>query len=118
MIIILLANYVKIDSIDFKESMIPAIAVYQHSKDYISITARNSRFLSASGRFVFKRRDLPLVIDKSKFDGDGGRALQGIAIKEEHPFVIKSETANALGRSIGSTCFRYLTEAVIITSAF
>ena len=116
-IIIRRANYVKIDSIVFKESMFPtpAIAVHQHSNQFLNITVRNSRFLSAYGICVFKFTNLFLMIDKSKFIGDGTRAIQGISIlREQQSHVGTNETAYASSLSVRFTCFRYLTGAMIV----
>ena len=116
-IIILRANYVEINSLVFKESIssIPAIAIYQYSNQSMNITVRNSGFLSAYGICVFKFTDLFLMIYKSKFIGDGVRAIQGISIlRQQRSYIGKNEAAKALGLSIRFTCFRYLTGAVFV----
>ena len=85
------------DSIVFKESIspIPAIPVYQDSNQSMNITVRNSRFLSAYGIRVFKITDLFLMIHKSKFIGDGARAVQGISIfKQQQSYIGTNEAAN------------------------
>ena len=116
-IIILRANYVEINNIVFKESIspIPAIAIYQYSNQSMNITVRNSGFLSAYGICVYKFTDLFLIIYKSKFIGDGVRAIQGISIlRQQRSYIGKNEAAKALGLSIRFTCFRYLTGAVFV----
>ena len=116
-IVIIYANYVEIDSIVFKESisLIPAIAIYQHSNQSMNITVRNSKFLSAYGIRIFKFTDLFLMIYKSKFIGDGVRAIQGISIlRQQQSFIGTNGAAKALGLSIRFSCFRYLTGAVFV----
>ena len=55
------------------------------------------------------------MIYKSKFIGDGVRAIQGISIlRQQQSFIGTNGVAKALGLSIRFSCFRYLTGAVFV----
>ena len=106
---------VEIDSIVFKESVFPiaAILVSQDSNQSMNVTVHDSTFFSPYGILVTRFKNLFLMIDKSKFIGDGVKVVQGIVIKRGS-YIETKETANALNLSIRSTCFRYLTGAVLV----
>ena len=106
---------VEIDSIVFKESVFPiaAILVSQDSNQSMNVTVHDSTFSSPYGILVTRFKNLFLMIDKSKFIGDGVKVVQGIVIKRGS-YVETKETANILNLSIRSTCFRYLTGAVLV----
>ena len=106
---------VEIDSIVFKESVFPiaAILVSQDGNQSMNVTVHDSTFSSPYGILVTRFKNLFLMIDKSKFIGDGVKVVQGIVIKRGS-YVETKETANILNLSIRSTCFRYLTGAVLV----
>ena len=106
---------VEIDSIVFKECIFPiaAILVSQDSNQSMNVTVRNSTFLSPYGILVTRFKDLFLMIDRSKFMGDGVKVVQGIVIKRES-YVETKITSNASSLSIRSTCFRHFTGAVFV----